>query len=153
MQGSSRSFGLARAQSAEWPGQAGRLLEGGHLACDQGLDLCFRAGSVKYKLYPRVRLQSGLSVRGGGTGLGFAGSLAFGPAPHPSSPQMGLQVPLDFSSEEGSLAASDLLRSGATPSTPLQRSHLPAAPWPRMPEAEAEAKLAGTAGLGVGAKG
>lgn len=119
-----------RAQGSEWPGpgRAERLPEGGHLASDQGLDLCFRAGSVECVVYPGVRLQQGFGVSGRGVGFGFIGYSVFGPAPHPAHthtlpvPKLGLQVPLDCSSEEEPLAAPGLLRSSPTlvRATPLQ---------------------------------
>ena len=85
------------------------------MECDWELDLGFRTGNVGCRIYPRVRLQSGLSVSERGVGFGFTKCPVFGPVVYPAYTlpvlKLGFQGPFDFSSEEGPVAAPCLLRS------------------------------------------
>lgn len=80
---------------------------------------------------------------GGERASALQGTQALGQRHALPVPKPGLQDPFDFPS--GGEAP------GCLRSSPPRRSRLPAAPWLRIPGAGA--KLVGTSGLGVGAKG
>lgn len=78
-----------------------------------------------YKVYPSVRLQSGLYLSGRGVDFGFTGCSVFGPALYPAHKllvlKLGFQGLFNFFSEEGLLATSGLVRSSPlVEATPLQ---------------------------------